>query len=260
MIRKINRYAIPILVITMVVALFIVSFIIGYMHSDSYYAKQINQAIIRHDSERACELILSHPHAINAFPPSEPRFLRFLLESPAVYSPLLMAARVGDLKVVQCLLDTGADPDIQDDILFDTPLISCLSGSSEQKYDIAKLLLSYGADPLKKHINNGKYDALGAMVLGLHKDSDGMQAQAEQVFLQMLEKAKCNPMYDVCNLVAQILLVESVEMMCLLLEHYENVVQQVNAKGRTPLIEACRGLDADLKIVQLLLQYGQIFL
>ena len=62
-------------------------------------------------------------------------------------TPLIIACKKGDEKIISLLLDSGADINKKDGYTGQTPLLAALHGTKANRFSIAMLLLENGADP-----------------------------------------------------------------------------------------------------------------
>ncbi|KAF9871252.1 hypothetical protein CkaCkLH20_11173 [Colletotrichum karsti] len=161
-------------------------------------------------------------------------------------TPLVIAAREGNLEIVNCLLDAGADPDLRSFHYNETPLWSaCLEG----KLEIAKLLYEKAPET----INTPSYDGETPLMKACESGS-------LQLVTFLLEKgADFRPRCSSCaSCVAKALTRDSgappFKIIEALIQHGLGVDDVVSSVGYTVLGEACR--IGDVPTVRLLLDMG----
>ena len=217
-----------------------------------HIAQKMVDAIEANDYDTLQELCEKHPKAINTAPTVLPLFLRRLMDAAAVHTPLQVAAQNGRYEMVQLLLLHGADVNLQDDLLHDTPLNRALAGNAPGKYEVANLLLKNGANVTLRRQNNDDYDALGAFLLGASK---AFSADEESLFYYMLTLVD-KQSYDYGNLLETAILFNRTKALSLLAEDEGFDINRYSCHGTTPLIYACQVATAQYETVATLLQCG----
>jgi len=122
--------------IGIVIAVMVVAMIINQSAQASLFQphSEFHLAIKAGDVKELEKLIAEHPNEINN---------RHYLQGR---SPLMLAAELGQARMVKLLLNNGADPN-QRTTNRNSALIYALRGETEGHYACARLLLNAGADP-----------------------------------------------------------------------------------------------------------------
>ena len=216
------------------------------------HSQRMVDAIKQNDYESLQKLVQKHPNAINTTPISLPYFLRRLMDSAPKYPPLHVACKYGRSDMVELLVIHGADVNLQDDLLHDTPLNMCLRGNTPNKYEIANVLLENKADVTLRRRYNDDYDTIGAFLRGC---SGEFNVEEEAFFLHMLTAIDSDS-YDYGDLLETIILLNRFKALTLLCEFNDFDINRYRCYEVPPLIYACLVATSNYEMVALLLEYG----
>ncbi|MBR1772081.1 MAG: ankyrin repeat domain-containing protein [Lachnospiraceae bacterium] len=209
--------------------------------------KKLIHAIENNDIATVEKIVEIMPRCVNTYSQSVPERLVITVCQgiPGEY-PLITACRYNHPQVIQCLIDAGADVNLQ------TPLHTALSVTYECKadnwYETSKYLIANGAD-LNYQVTYGS--VLEDIVIR-HDQTDGEEENVYKAFLYALENC------DHDSVVWDDVLYRCVTYDRIQITQYllDNRYCDVNASvtGLTMLMAAAR--DASPEMVQLLLDYG----
>lgn len=227
----------------------------SYWNSDLYYAKQLINAIQVGDVQRASAIITEKPGALNTYPTFAPKWWQSAMNTRVVY-PLTQACIEGDLRMIQLLVDSGANINCNDGV---TPLSTALRYKAGDWYSIAQYLVDNGAQLNYKTDYSGQNTSILCDILEARSydvaQSYGKECndEIEKFFLLALSNCDFNNV-DWSKVLQHSVSYDRVGIIRILVEgNYCNINLQ-NESGMTALMFAAR--DATIETVDLLLQYG----
>ena len=226
-----------------------------YFTSDYYHSHLIVSAVQYEDLSKVEKLVEKYPTAIDEFPTILPRRVRIIMDMYAPKNPLLAACNIENYEIAEYLINAGADINVQDDIVGNTPLITCFQGDTDQSYRIAELLLDRGADASKTRTSNGDYDALETCIMRIITETDEERADGERLFLKMLRSVD-QETYDYGRLMRGCIMFHDTVSMELLFENSSFDVNEYTCNGKSALIYAVQIANPSKDIVELLISNG----
>lgn len=239
-----------ILVVTLLIVLTpIISCIVAYNYNFAYSSKLI-AAIEDNDIEKL-EDLLNKPGNVN----SQPRIFSFNGTIP----PISYAARYGTYEMVKLLLENGADPNTNG---FSNlkPLHWALSGSYksvDNRFDIAKLLIQYGADI--HAISTGGETVVEGIFHSIEKDDEIEELEQYEFLLFLIENGVdiyANTQYMDSNILFCAAYAGNVMVCKFLIEEYSFDINQVTPNNYTILMAAAYDRYDNPKAVSYLLEMG----
>jgi ankyrin repeat protein len=87
-------------------------FFVAFLNSDLFLAYKLNHAIREENIDRCMEIISKKPSCINTYPSLAPQWWQSEMIEDDIYYPLGTACMTGNQKIVNMLLEHGADPNI----------------------------------------------------------------------------------------------------------------------------------------------------
>ena len=171
--KKKNKKFLIVLLVTISFSIIASAIWLSQLCINRFIIRNLNEAIINNDIEAIEEL------AETAYNLNERPYLWAL--DRVNLPPLHMACRKGNLQAVQILIQNGAEINSQNTWDKQTPLISSLVGTDENRMEIARFLLDNGADPTIRDVTGRTaLDYVPRWVeTGIDKQSDKEQQQLD---------------------------------------------------------------------------------
>ena len=121
----------------------IIAVLFGILNRDHFQAQQLIKAIYAGDMDRVREISILHPKCVNAYPQTVfDKTVNSIMEERGMKYPLIEACGVGNIEIIQVLVEAGADVNCQTDV---TPLSITYTCKADGWYQIAQYLIGCGA-------------------------------------------------------------------------------------------------------------------
>jgi len=208
-------------------------------YNNQYYAQKLIVAIENNDAESVSKLLGSSTGNIN----SKVFLLDFFakLGESNNYTPLQKACIKGNFKIVEMLVDAGANVNVVEPISKSTPLSYALSSVKEERILIANLLIDRGAD-VKKEVAN----IFWSSNLNNDRTMNTIKEKEEfNLFVKMVEKgADLSILYKDGNVILHIVASQDNLLVIKYLIEVANVNVNIrNNSNRTPIM-FCNNVDS----------------
>lgn len=167
-------------------------------------------------------------------------------------TPLILACKKGDEKIISLLLDSGADINKKDSYTGQTPLLAALHGTKANRFSIAMFLLEKGADPFAGQKTTSP---LEETLVVLDSDDEETIKAGFELFKYLIEQQVD---LDICkgkeNALTLATHYGNYNVVEFLIKEYYFDINSKDLAGDTALIVAIKNDQA--QIMQLLLELG----
>ena len=193
-------------------------------------SKRITNAINNGKTSEFEQIVQRNSRGIN-YPYYRTNF--YLMYEGTNFYPLHYACDAGNVHMVRILLEKGADPNAIDSTVNSTPLIFALHSGKAYRFEVAHLLIDYGAD-ITYEDKRRDTPLLSSLIL-TYNDSEKTKREGFELFKRILEaygidKAKEEPILQEAATFGNRLAVDYI------LNNNTQDINYISDEGRTPLI------------------------
>jgi ankyrin repeat protein len=235
-------------IFTIILVLLLITLLFLQYNSHSYHSIKLVEAIENRDFELIEEIVTDDYMALNTFPSIMPDIWNSIMGIPIEY-PLTVACIMGDSEMVKFLLDKGACPNIIGHT-GKTPLIKSLEVNNKNRFEIAMILIEYGAQ-IDYIVPNSKLDSVMLNSVSIFTSDNSTTIEEGQGFFDYLwERAdlkRTNMTYLLCNCAYY----NNVYAGTKVLSNTDTEINSTNGLKETPLIKASKNNSYEFAVMLL---------